>query len=163
MHRKYDTARYAESVRLLHEYFPGCAVTTDLIVGFPGETEQEFAESLDFVARCGISMFHIFPYSRRSGTPAAKMPDQLPRSVKEARAARAAQVAAALEEGYHEAMRGSVQQVLFEQLEDGLWAGHAMNYVKVYLQSGGDLHNRVLPVRITDLCRDGVLGELESE
>ena len=60
-------------------------------------------------------------------------------------------------------MRGSVQQVLFEQLEDGLWAGHAMNYVKVYLQSGGDLNNRVLPVRITDLCRDGVLGELESE
>ena len=60
-------------------------------------------------------------------------------------------------------MRGSVQQVLFEQLEDGLWAGHAMNYVKVYLQSGGDLNNRVLPVRITGLCRDGVLGELESE
>ena len=163
MHRKYDTARYAESVRLLHEYFPGCAVTTDLIVGFPGETEQEFAESLDFVARCGISMFHIFPYSRRSGTPAAKMPDQLPRSVKEARAARAAQVAASLEEGYHEAMRGSVQQVLFEQIEDGLWAGHAMNYVKVYLQSAEDLNNRVLPVLVTELCRDGVLGELESE
>ncbi len=163
MHRKYDTARYAESVRLLHEYFPGCAVTTDLIVGFPGETEEEFGESLAFVSRCGISMFHIFPYSRRSGTPAAKMPDQIPRSVKETRAARAAQVAAALEEGYHEALRGSVQQVLFEQIEDGLWAGHAMNYVKVYLKDSRDLNNHVLPVRITELCRDGVLGEPASE
>ena len=163
MHRKYDTARYAESVRLLHEYFPGCAVTTDLIVGFPGETEEEFGESLAFVSRCGISMFHIFPYSRRSGTPAAKMPDQIPRSVKETRAARAAQVAAALEEGYHEALRGSVQQVLFEQLEDGLWAGHAMNYVKVYLKDDCDLNNHILPVRVTELCRDGVLGERVSE
>ena len=151
MHRKYDTARYAESVRLLHEYFPGCAVTTDLIVGFPGETEEEFGESLAFVSRCGISMFHIFPYS------------QIPRSVKETRAARAAQVAAALEEGYHEALRGSVQQVLFEQIEDGLWAGHAMNYVKVYLKDSRDLNNHVLPVRITELCRDGVLGEPASE
>ena len=67
MHRKYDTARYLESVRLLRKYFPGCAVTTDLIVGFPGETEEEFAESLEFLKTCGLSMFHIFPYSRRKG------------------------------------------------------------------------------------------------
>jgi len=77
MKRKYDTARYLESVLLLKEYFPGCAVTTDMIVAFPGETEEEFRMSLDFIRRCGFADMHIFPYSRRPGTPADKMPGQL--------------------------------------------------------------------------------------
>ena len=160
MHRRYDTARYLESVRLLRQYFPGCAVTTDLIVGFPGETEEEFGQSLDFLRTCGLSMFHIFPYSRRKGTPAAAMPGQIPNAVKERRAAEAAAVAAELETQYHTALLGTTQQVLFEQEEDGLYAGHAMNYVKVYVQAA-DLHNEIRAVRITELCRDGVLGELE--
>ena len=160
MHRRYDTARYLESVRLLRQYFPGCAVTTDLIVGFPGETEEEFGQSLDFLRTCGLSMFHIFPYSRRKGTPAAAMPGQIPNAVKERRAAEAAAVAAELETQYHTALLGTTQQVLFEQEEDGLYAGHAMNYVKVYVQTA-DLHNEIRAVRITELCRDGVFGELE--
>ena len=160
MNRKYDTARYDESVRLLHTYFPGCAVTTDLIVGFPGETEEEFAESLEFLKTCGLSMFHIFPYSRRKGTPAADMPDQIPNAVKERRAAEAASAAAELEAAYHASMLGTTQQVLFEQEENGLYAGHAMNYVKVYVQAA-QLHNELRAVRVTDLCRDGVFGELE--
>ena len=160
MHRKYDTARYLESVRLLRKYFPGCAVTTDLIVGFPGETEEEFAESLEFLKTCGLSMFHIFPYSRRKGTPAADMPDQIPNAVKERRAAEAASAAAELEAAYHASMLGTTQQVLFEQEENGLYAGHAMNYVKVYVQAA-QLHNELRAVRVTDLCRDGVFGELE--
>ena len=160
MHRKYDSARYLQSVELLHRYFPGCAVTTDLIVGFPGETEEEFGQSLDFLRTCGLSMFHIFPYSRRKGTPAAAMPGQIPNAVKERRAAEAAAVAAELETQYHTALLGTTQQVLFEQEEDGLYAGHAMNYVKVYVQAA-DLHNEIRAVRITELCRDGVFGELE--
>ena len=160
MHRKYDTARYLESVQLLRKYFPGCAVTTDLIVGFPGETEEEFAESLEFLKTCGLSMFHIFPYSRRKGTPAADMPDQIPNAVKERRAAEAASAAAELEAAYHASMLGTTQQVLFEQEENGLYAGHAMNYVKVYVQAA-QLHNELRAVRVTDLCRDGVFGELE--
>ena len=160
MHRKYDTARYLESVRLLRQYFPGCAVTTDLIVGFPGETEEEFSESLAFLKTCGLSMFHIFPYSRRKGTPAADMPGQIPNAVKERRAAAAASAAAELEAQYHTSMLGTTQQVLFEQEENGLYAGHAMNYVKVYVQAA-DLHNEIRAVRVTELYRDGVLGELE--
>ena len=159
MHRKYDSARYLQSVELLHRYFPGCAVTTDLIVGFPGETEEEFAESLEFLKTCGLSMFHIFPYSRRKGTPAADMPDQIPNAVKERRAAEAASAAAELEAAYHASMLGTTQQVLFEQEENGLYAGHAMNYVKVYVQAA-QLHNELRAVRVTDLCRDGVFGEL---
>ena len=160
MNRKYDTARYYESVRLLNEYFPGCAVTTDLIVGFPGESEASFEESLAFIRKCALTKVHIFPYSRREGTPADKMPDQVPKAVKEARAARAAAVAAELEDAFHSALIGTVQEVLFEQPEDGLYAGHAPNYAKVYVRSDEALRNRTCRVRITEPCREGVLGEL---
>ena len=160
MNRKYDTARYMESCDLLRQYFDDPAITTDLITGFPEETEEEFAESLEFLKTCGLSMFHIFPYSRRKGTPAADMPDQIPNAVKERRAAEAASAAAELEAAYHASMLGTTQQVLFEQEENGLYAGHAMNYVKVYVQAA-QLHNELRAVRVTDLCRDGVFGELE--
>ena len=106
-------------------------------------------------------MFHIFPYSRRKGTPAADMPGQIPNAVKERRAAEAAYVAAELEAQYHAAMLGTTQQVLFEQEENGLYAGHAMNYVKVYVPAA-ELHNELRAVHITALCRDGVSGELEE-
>ena len=159
MRRKYDTARYLQSVELLHRYFPGCAVTTDLIVGFPGETEAEFEASLALIRRCALSKVHIFPYSRREGTPAAKMPDQVPKAVKEARASRAAAVAAELEDAFHTSLIGTEQPVLFEQPENGFYAGHAPNYAKVYT-APGELHNAVRRVRITELCRDGVFGVL---
>lgn len=160
MRRKYDTARYLESVRLLNRYFPGCAVTTDLIVAFPGETEQEFQESLDFLRACQFAMVHIFPYSRRTGTPAASMPGQHSNAVKEARAARAAQVAAELEAAYHESMIGGTYAVLFEQVEHNYYTGHAPNYVKVYAK-GEDLHNQLHQVKILGLYRDGVMGEID--
>ena len=159
MHRKYDSARYLQSVELLHRYFPGCAVTTDLIVGFPGETEEEFEASLALIRRCALSKVHIFPYSRREGTPAAKMPDQVPKAIKEARASRAAAVAAELEDAFHTSLIGTEQPVLFEQPENGFYAGHAPNYAKVYA-APGELHNAVRRVRITELCRDGVFGVL---
>jgi len=162
MHRKYDTARYLESVRLLKQWFPGCAVTTDLIVAFPGETEEEFRESLNFMQTCGFALVHIFPYSRREGTPAASMPGQHSNAVKEERAARAAQVAAELETAYDEAMIGTTVPVLFEQVEHDHFTGHAPNYVKVYAK-GEDLHNTIRNVQITSLFRDGVCGEIQNQ
>lgn len=158
MHRKYDTARFLESVTLLRRYFPGCALTTDLIVGFPGETEQESAESLAFVERCGFAAMHIFPYSRRAGTPADRMPEQISKAVKAERAASATHVARQLRERYNSALIGTVQEVLFEQKEGEEFTGHAKNYVKVYARGEG-LHNTILPVRITSLRPDGVAGE----
>jgi len=157
MRRKYDTARYLESVQLLQRYFPGCAVTTDMIVAFPGETEKEFEESLDFIRRCAFADMHIFPYSRRPGTPADKMPGQHSNDTKEARSAAAIAVAADMSATYRQAMVGSTQQVLFEEADGEYYTGHCPNYVKVYVR-GEELHNRVLPVQITELFRDGVLG-----
>ena len=160
MRRKYDTARYYESVCLLRTWFPGCAVTTDMIVAFPGETEDEFAQSLAFIRKCGFAEMHIFPYSRRPGTPADKMPGQHGNAVKEARSRAAIAVAEEMSRAYREALVGSVQSVLFEDMEDGLFTGHAPNYVKVYVPGEG-LHNQVRRVRITGLYKDGLTGSLE--
>ncbi len=158
MKRKYDTARYLESVLLLKEAFPDCCITTDMIVAFPGETEEEFQQSLDFIRRCGFGDMHIFPYSRRPGTPADKMPGQHPTAVKEERSRAAIAVAREMNEAYRRELVGSVQQVLFEEESGGFYTGHAPNYVKVYAR-GRDLHNRIVSVKITGLYRDGVTGE----
>ena len=159
MRRKYDTARYLQSVEDLKRAFPGCAITTDMIVGFPGETEEEFSQSLDFIRRCGFAHMHIFPYSRREGTPAAAMPDQITKQVKEERARRAGAVAQALFEQYHTAMLGTRVPVLFEQVEGGLSTGHAPNGAKVYAE-GEALHNQIRTVRLERLYREGLLGTL---
>ena len=159
MKRKYDTARYLESVQLLREYFPGCAVTTDMIVAFPGETQEEFAESLAFIRKCGFSEMHIFPYSRRPGTPADKMPGQHDNATKEARSRHAMAVAKKMSEAYRKALIGQTLQVLFEEPEGELFTGHAPNYVKVYVP-GRDLHNQIRTVTVKELYADGVIAEL---
>ncbi len=159
MRRKYDTARYLESVRLLNTYFPGCAVTTDMIVAFPGETEEEFQQSLAFIRQCAFADMHIFPYSRRPGTPADKMPGQLGNATKEARSKAAIAVAQELSSSYRETLVGTTQQVLFEEAVGEFYTGHAPNYTKVYAQ-GENLHNQIRTVKITEACQDGVLGEI---
>ena len=161
MRRKYDTARYLESVQLLKSHFPGCAVTTDMIVAFPGETEEEFSQSLAFIQKCGFADMHIFPYSRRPGTPADKMPGQLSNAVKEDRSRRAIAVAQQMSEDYRKNLIGTVQQVLFEEPAGQYYTGHAPNYTNVYVP-GNDLHNEVRPVEIISLYADGVLGQIVS-
>ena len=159
MKRKYDTARYAESVQLLREFFPNCAITTDMIVAFPGETAKEFEESLAFIQKCAFADMHIFPYSRRPGTPADKMPGQHNNATKEERSRRAIAVAEEMNLAYRKALVGTVQEVLFEEAVDGFDTGHAPNYMKVYVPTKGR-HNEIAPVRITGIHEDGLLGEI---
>ena len=158
MNRKYDTARFYESVTLLNRFFHRPAVTTDLITGFPGETEEEFGRTLDFIRRCGFAQMHIFPYSIRPGTPAAKM-EQVPKAVKEERARRAAAVAAELHRAYLTGCVGETYPVLFEQPRDGRFSGHAPNYMEVLVE-GENLHNIVRNVQITGLSGDALTGVL---
>ena len=160
MNRKYDSARYYESVQLLREVYDRPGITTDLIVGFPGETEEEFSQTLDFIQKCAFSAMHIFPYSRRPGTPAAKMPGQVPNAEKEARCRRAAQVAQKMEEDCLDSFLGQEVPVLFEEEREGFWRGHTTRYVQVAAQSGEDLHNRLCTVRL--IRREGLtlVGEL---
>ena len=158
MNRKYDTRRYKESVELLNGAFHRPAVTTDLIAGFPGETEEEFAATLEFIRSCGFAEMHIFPYSIRPGTPAAEM-EQTPKAVKEARAARAAAVAEEMHLAYLEGCVGQIYDVLYEQPADGLYQGHAPNYMLTAVP-GADLHNRTLPTRIVGVENGVLRGEL---
>ena len=159
MKRKYDTARYYESVTLLRRFFPECAVTTDMIVAFPGETEEEFAESLAFIRKCDFADMHIFPYSRRPGTPADKMPGQHNNATKEARSRAAIAVAEEMSVCYRGSWVGRTLEVLFEEKDGAYYTGHAPNYVKVYA-IGENLHNEIRIVTVTGVYRDGVMGEL---
>ena len=161
MRRKYDTARFYESVELLREFFPGCAITTDMITGFPGETEEEFSKTLAFIEKCNFASMHIFPYSRRDGTPAASMPDQVQKSVKEERAARAGKLAAEMKANYLSSCVGKVFDVLFERQENGVFRGHAPNYCEVRAVSGTDLRGKTVPVTVTE-AKDGCLIGTEN-
>lgn len=162
MNRKYDTARYYESVELLRKYYVNPGITTDLIVGFPGETEEEFSATLDFIRKCAFSAMHIFPYSRRPGTPADKMPGQVSKAVKEDRARRAAELAGELEAAYLQSWVGRALTVLFEEPDPdhpGFWRGHAPNYAEVRA-AGDNLHNIEQTVHIYDVDREYLVGEL---
>ena len=159
MKRKYDTAWYYESVQLLRKHFPDCAITTDMIVAFPGETEEEFEASLAFIRRCAFADMHIFPYSRRPGTPADKMPGQHNNATKEERSRRAIAIASEMNLAYRQSLIGSEQEVLFEEMDGKYFTGHAPNYVKIYAE-GDDLHNKLRQVAITAIHSDGVIGNL---
>ena len=159
MKRKYNTEEYMESLERLRNAFPGCAITTDMIVGFPGETEEEFEKSLSFIRQCRFADMHIFPYSKRPGTPAAEMPGQLPNAVKEERSRRAIAVAQDMSRCYHQALLGTTQAVLVEGMEGEHSVGHAMNYVKIYIP-GAYPRNEIQTVAVKSLYGDGVTGEV---
>ena len=159
MKRKYTTEEYMESLERLRNAFPGCAITTDMIVGFPGETEEEFAQSLAFIRDCQFADMHIFPYSKRPGTPAAAMPGQLPNAVKEERSRRAIAVAQEMSQSYHRALLGTTQAVLVEGMEGEHSVGHAMNYVKIYIP-GAYPRNEIQTVAVKSLYGGGVTGEV---
>ena len=159
MNRKYDTARFYESVELLRRYFPGCGITGDLITGFPGETEQDHAETLAFIERCGFSDLHVFPYSRRPGTPADKLPEQCPNKVKAARAHEAQKTADACRDAYLQQQLGQTLPVLFESEEDAGCLGHSDSYLLVRVPEHG-LRGQLRRVRVTG--REGELLTGES-
>ena len=135
-------------------------MTTDIIVGFPGETEDEFEESLQTCRESAFARIHVFSYSSRPGTGAETMPDQVPETVKKERSRRMQELADASARRFREKFMGREMQVLFEQRDGGTWTGYTGNYIKVYVKSSRDLGNELLPVRITKIHRDGVWGEL---
>ena len=159
MNRKYDTAQFYRAVELLREYFPGCGLTCDLITGFPGETDEDQAATLAFIRRCAFSDMHIFPYSRRPGTPADKMPSQCANALKAARAHEAALVAEEMKQDYLRQSVGQVLPVLFETQEGECFTGHSDTYVLVRAR-GEELRGKTLDVRITGVEGDVLLGEI---
>ena len=159
MKRRYDTARYQQSVALLRQYWQSPGITTDLIVGFPEETPEEFLETLEFLKTCAFTAMHIFPYSKRAGTPAASMSGQIPNETKAERAKKARHLADKLERDYLESFMGETVEVLFEEASGGLWQGYTPQYVLVQAP-GENLHNQRKLVQITALHGQNLYGTL---
>ncbi|MDP4108767.1 MAG: tRNA (N(6)-L-threonylcarbamoyladenosine(37)-C(2))-methylthiotransferase MtaB [Bacillota bacterium] len=159
MGRKYTADDYKEAVRLLYESFPGCAVTADLIVGFPGETPEDFSESLELIRSCSLYMVHVFPYSKRSGTRAARFENQVPRTERERRAHEAIKLADALKAEYLNRQIGTVAEVLFESEDQGFFMGHTKNYCPVLASSGESLKNTLRQVKIESTDGEYLYGE----
>ena len=164
MNRKYTSAEYTELVDMIRRIFPDASVTTDVMVGFPGETEEDFLESYEFVRKTAFSKIHVFPYSVRSGTKAASMPGQLSGSVKNERAARMAQLGAELEKNFLKTQVGKTVPVLFEKENcTSFHRGYSPNYTLVQIKRKSaikSLRNSIFYVNIKESMNEFCIGEI---
>lgn len=161
MNRHYNRDEFTSLIKNVKESVPGVAISTDVIVGFPGETEEMFAESLEYIKTLGFARMHVFPYSPRTGTPAAKMPDQVPEPVKKDRVHRLQALAQQMAEDFHSQYLGTVQEVLFETNNDGITDGLTDTYIRVYTDDEvetGELYK----VRLEKLYKDGLYGKIQK-
>ena len=161
MNRHYNRDEFTSLIKNVKESVPGVAISTDVIVGFPGETEEMFAESLEYIKTLGFARMHVFPYSPRTGTPAAKMPDQVPEPVKKDRVHRLQALARQMAEDFHSQYLGTVQEVLFETNNDGITDGLTDTYIRVYTDDEvetGELYK----VRLEKLYKDGLYGKIQK-
>ena len=161
MGRRITAAEYARLLERIRAAVPDMAVTTDIIVGFPGEDKAEFAESLAFVERMGFARLHVFPFSPRPGTPAARMGGQVPEPVMQERAARMRDLGERLAAQYRRRFLGQELAVLWERRRrDGLWHGLTDNYLQVVTACPADLYNRIVPTRLVGEQNGFLVGEV---
>jgi len=160
MKRHYSLSDYEESVSLIRSQVPEAAITTDVMVGFPGETDQEFEESYDFCRRMEFARIHVFSYSPRQGTQAVQLPQQVEDKVKKQRSQKMLALAKESAHNFSRRFLGRTMTVLFEQQSNGIWSGHTANYIKVYTKTTADLANKLLPLKLVEVKGDGVWGEI---
>ncbi|MBM3132088.1 MAG: tRNA (N(6)-L-threonylcarbamoyladenosine(37)-C(2))-methylthiotransferase MtaB [Chloroflexi bacterium] len=160
MRRDYSLTEYAQAVNDVREAMPDIAITTDIIVGFPGETDEEFDESYRFCQRIGFANLHVFPYSVRTGTPAARMSGRVPDKIKKARSRRMLDLARTSSHEFRRRFRGETMPVLWEENKGNMWIGHTGNYIKVFARTDEPLGNRVTPAKLGDECKQGLWGEV---
>lgn len=162
MNRRYDSSEYYDLVCRIRKIFPDCSLTTDVMTGFPGETDEDFRQSYEFVRKTAFSQIHVFPYSRRSGTPADKFPDQIPDSVKHQRAAEMSELGRELHRNFLKSHIGRTVPVLFEkETSPEFHQGHTPDYTYVKIPAAPDdksFRKSVLNVRITDCDSDCCYG-----
>lgn len=151
MNRKYSCDEFFRVTEILREYFKDVNLTTDIIVGFPGETNEEFESTYEFLSKIKFYKMHIFKYSPREGTLAAKMTNQIDGNIKEERSQKLIELSNKNEREYNEKYIGKSVEVLFEEEKDGLWSGYTKNYVRVFVESDESLENKILKVEIKDV------------
>ena len=152
MNRRYTSEEYAVACERLRKAFPNVAITTDIIVGFPTETDENFNESYDFAEKVRLSKIHVFPYSPKTGTPAAKIRPQIAPNVKNERSHKMLELSTRLNKEFMSRYIGSNMEVLFERLEGNYYEGHTRNYIKVLCKSDSDLTNQLVNVKLTDIA-----------
>lgn len=160
MNRKYTAEGYLEKIKLIRSYYPDAGITTDIIVGFPGESEEEFEETLALVREIGFSKIHIFRYSPRKGTPAATFPDQVAGIVKKERSQRLEELAEKTCDAFKDTLIGKTLEVQFEEVQEGYWTGYSKNYIKVFLESKDNLESEIRNVIIVGKKDDGLFAKL---
>lgn len=160
MNRKYTCDEYLESVSLLRKHFENPNIATDIMVGFPLETDEDFLESVDFMKKVNFSDAHVFAYSNRKGTRADKMEGQIPPNIKDERSKIMSETVAVLKENYMKSFIGKSLNVLFEQRKDKFFEGTSDNYIKVFVQTDLDLTGKIIDVQITDIEDDYLIGTI---
>ena len=169
MRRKYSAEFYKEKVKRLKNALPGLAITTDVIVGFPGETEEEFMETYNFIQDIGYAELHVFPFSRRTGTPAARMDNQVDKEIKETRVTKLIELSNQLAKQYASRFEHDVLEVIPEEkssTEAGILIGYSDNYLKVQFEGSTDLIGSIVKVKLTKVgypINDGVFVKVEDE
>ncbi len=158
MRRPYTTKNFSELTARLVDEVPNISIGTDLIVGFPGETDELFAETLEFVRKQPFSKIHVFPYSARAGTLAASMPNQIPSQIKKARANLAVELSRAKAEKFSERLIGETVEIIAETSTDGIVNGLTKNYVRIYVPDSGIELGAMIKVKVDKIFRDGVIG-----
>jgi threonylcarbamoyladenosine tRNA methylthiotransferase MtaB len=161
MHRPYFLAEYESAVCQARDAIPELSITTDILVGFPGEGESEFEESYRFCENMGFAGIHVFPYSKRPGTSAATMPGQIDDRVKKQRSARMMALGKRSARQFQSQFLGRTMVVLWEDDSgEGLWSGRAANYLRVFAKSDKNLANQMLAVKLVEEYADGLVGEI---
>ncbi len=161
MNRHYDTLFYTDLVERIRKMFPTAAITTDIMVGFAGETEEEFAESVEYLKFIGFAKAHVFAYSRRSGTVAHGLPNQISRAEKSRRSRIMCAAAAECEAEFYKNQVGTTQKVLFETIENGSAVGYTENYSRVAVETDESLSGEIKEVNIISATKDGLIGKLK--
>jgi len=160
MKRRYSVTDYQQAVSLIRALVPEAAITTDIIVGFSGETSEEFWESYNFCKQIEFARVHVFSYSPRQGTQAAQLPDQVGDKVKKQRSQKMLALARESAQNFSQQFLGKTVPALWEKQSDGIWSGHTDNYIKVYTTSDENLTNKLLPVKLVEVRGGGVWGEV---
>ncbi|WP_427339532.1 tRNA (N(6)-L-threonylcarbamoyladenosine(37)-C(2))-methylthiotransferase MtaB [Caloranaerobacter sp. DY30410] len=166
MNRKYTTEEYLSIVKLIRKYMPDVGLTTDIIVGFPGETDEEFEETYNFVKEVGFSRIHVFKYSPREGTPAAKFKNQVDGTVKTERSRKLIELGERLNKIFNERFIGKIMDVLFEEEvkgKSGLMEGYTTNYIRVMAKGDISIEGEILPVKMNKISGENLIGEIVNK
>lgn len=162
MNRHYDAAFYRDLVSRIRKTFKNAAITTDVMVGFMGETEEEFLESLEFVKEIGFARCHVFAYSKREGTAAVKLAGEVEKSIKLERSEKMIAAANTVQTAFLKEQIGTTQSVLFERVKNGVGEGYTENYTRVMVKTDMDISNQIHSVCLNEVIDDYLLGELKG-